>query len=57
MTANAIQANHKIDAVMTNNALREKLNTARDFKCVFTDSWSQVAGCPNFNTEDQLQQE
>jgi len=40
-----------------NDQLREKLNTDRDFKCVFTDSWSQVAGLPDFNTDDQLQQE
>merc|ERR1712107_254966 len=40
-----------------NDQLRDKLHTDRDFKCVFTDSWSQVAGYPDFNTDDQLQQE
>merc|ERR1719210_1186286 len=36
-----------------NGQLQNKLHTDRDFKCVFTDSWSQVAG----NIDDQLQQE
>ena len=41
----------------TNSQLHEKFHLDLTFTCVFTDSWSQTAGPPGFNTDDPLQQE
>ena len=36
---------------------QEKFGITQNFTFVFTDSWSQTAGPPGFNTEDPLQQQ
>ena len=37
--------------------MHEKFGIEKNFTFVFTDSWSQTAGPPGYNTEDNLQQE
>ena len=40
-----------------NGVMHEKFGVEKNFTFVFTDSWSQTAGPPGYNTEDNLQQE
>jgi len=40
-----------------NSQLQDKFGMTRNFTFVFTDSWSQTAGPPGYNTEDPPQQE
>ena len=44
-------------AAKIDNIMRESFGLKRNLSYVFTDSWSQAAGPPGFNTEDHLQQE
>merc|ERR1712126_710688 len=37
--------------------MHEKFGIEKNFTFVFTDSWSQTAGPPGYNTDDPLQQE
>merc|ERR1719500_1455895 len=40
-----------------NGVMHEKFGIEQNFTFVFTDSWSQTAGPPGYNTDDPLQQE
>merc|ERR1712130_239871 len=44
-------------AANINSMMQKYFGLNRNFTFVFTDSWSQTAGPPGFNTDDPLQQE